>query len=66
MNKKIAILGIEGAHAHSSAKMIVEGRTSGRYPDLELVGVYGDEQVEGTSAGIERIKACSGCCVFAD
>lgn len=40
MKKKIAILGIENTHAWGFAQLISEGK----FPDLEIVGVYGTER----------------------
>lgn len=63
---KIAILGIESSHAWSFASKLSGRDNTPMFPDVELIGVYGDATIEGFERGMKEIKKCSTCEVFGE
>ncbi len=58
---KLAILGTENSHAWYFSSMLSPKEGEGKYPDVELIGVYGDLNNEEALRGIEKIKQVSLC-----
>ncbi len=63
---KLAILGTENSHAWYFSSMISPKEGEGKYPGIELIGVYGDPNDEQALKGIEKVKEVSLCNRFAD
>ncbi len=63
---KIGILGIDNSHAWNFSSVFAPKEGEKKYPDVELVGVYGDYSTEGGQKGMEEIKKVSSCTRFVD
>lgn len=63
---KIAILGSENSHAWHFASVLAPIDGNKKYPDIELIGVYGEPGEPGVAEGNESISKMSTCKVFAD
>ncbi len=62
---KLAILGTESSHAWYFASILAPKEGERKYPDVELIGVYGDASNEEALSGIEKVKQLSLCNRFA-
>lgn len=62
---KLAILGTESSHAWHFSSILAPKDGERKYPDVELIGVYGDPSNEEALSGIEKIKQLSLCNRFA-
>lgn len=58
---KLAILGTECSHAWYFASLLAPKDGESQYPDVELIGVYGDPSNEEALSGIEKVKQLSSC-----
>lgn len=63
---RVAILGSENSHAVHFASAIAGRDGSRMFPDMELIGVYGDKNAEDAQKGNEQIAEKSICPCFAD
>lgn len=63
---RVAILGSENSHAVHFASAIAGKDGSKLFPDMELIGVYGDKSAEDAQKGNEQIAERSLCPCFAD
>jgi len=63
---KIAILGIESSHAWLFASKLSGKDGANMFPDIELIGAYGDSTIEGAERGVEEMKKRSDCEYFAE
>lgn len=62
---KLAILGAENSHAWFFSQAIAPKEGKGLFDDIELLGVYADENTEEGQFGIEKMKEMSACTTFA-
>lgn len=62
---KIAILGSENSHCAAFASVLAPKSGEKIFPDLELIGVYGDPNEVGVPEGNEAVAKKSTCTVFA-
>ncbi|MBQ4516480.1 MAG: Gfo/Idh/MocA family oxidoreductase [Clostridia bacterium] len=63
---KLAILGTENSHSWYFSSVLAPKDGNKKYPDIELLGVYGDCNAEGAEEGFEKIREMSACNVFAN
>lgn len=63
---KLAILGTESSHSWYFSSLLAPKEGKGRFPDVELIGVYGDPDDERGELGVEKIKEMSTCTRFAE
>ena len=62
--KKIAILGSENSHCWLFASVLSPLKGDKRYPDIELVGIYGENGEAGVDISMEEIPKMSSCTNF--
>lgn len=63
---KVGILGIDNSHAWNFSSVFAPKGSEKLYPDIELVGVYGEYSTEGGQTGMAKIKELSTCTRFVD
>lgn len=63
---KIAILGCENSHCAAFASVLAPKDGQKRFPDVELLGVYGEPGEPGVKEGMDAVAERSTCTVFAD
>ena len=62
--KKIAILGSENSHCWLFTSVLSPIEAEKRYPDIELVGIYGEKGKVGVNISMEEIPKMSKCTNF--
>ena len=63
---RVAILGTENSHAKLFAGSLAPLEGEKLFPDVELIGVYGDKNTVDGQKGNEAIRKASACPYFAD
>ncbi len=63
---KVAILGTDNSHAWVFSSTLLGKDGSKYFPELDLIGVYGDKNTEDGKLGNEKVAEGSGCPHFAD
>ncbi len=63
---KVAILGTDNSHAWVFSSTLLGKDGSKYYPELDLIGVYGDVNTEDGKLGNEKVAEGSACPHFAD
>jgi len=63
---KVAILGTENSHAWCFSSTLLGKDGSKYFPELDLIGVYGDKNTEDGKLGNEKVAEGSNCPHFAD
>ena len=63
---KIAILGAENSHSSSFSKYLAPKNGEKLFPDIELIGVYGDKTIDGFDEAAKQIPVLSTAQVYSD
>ena len=63
---KVAILGTENSHAWVFSERLLGKDGTKYFPELDLIGVYGDKNTEDGQLGNEKVAEGSACPDFAD